>query len=351
MKTAAVTTVGLVIGLTLLPVLLAGGNPAPPGGCVPTGGPISVVLAAVRQVESGGDYTARAARSTASGAYQFLDTTWDHYRGYPRAVDAPPDTQDAKAAEHVNGILERHGGDIAAVPVVWYLGHLPPAGSPSWDTIPGPGAGNRLTPHQYQQHWLDTYQRLLTDTGPDNGGQPPETAGCIGGSVTPLPGGWSLPGPAERINADPGALGRPHHDYPAWDWGVPTGTPIYAIRGGTVTAVHTFNRNWFDAACRTGRTGCDPCGTGLTITDDHNTRWTYCHGTTLAPTVAVGAVVGAGQQIMASGNTGRSSGPHLHLAITTPDGRRRCPQPLLESLHRHAVGVDPATLPAAGCST
>ena len=98
--------------------------------------------------------------------------------------------------------------------------------------------------------------------------------------------------------------------------------------------------------CGSNPMGCVPCGVGLTIVDSENTRWTYCHGCSL--TVSVGDAVAAGDQVMWSGNTGRSGTPHLHLEIRTPDGARRCPQPLLQAL---ALGRLPSqlSLPSIGC--
>ena len=49
--------------------------------------------------ESGGNYLAENAYSTASGAYQIIDGTWAGYGGYSHASHAPPAVQDAKAAE------------------------------------------------------------------------------------------------------------------------------------------------------------------------------------------------------------------------------------------------------------
>ena len=65
----------------------------------------------------------------------------------------------------VGAILDRHN-DVTAVPVVWYIGHLPTSSSAEWDTVPAPEAGNRLTPRQYQQRWMDKYTELGGDCAP-----------------------------------------------------------------------------------------------------------------------------------------------------------------------------------------
>jgi len=60
------------------------------------------LAACIRQHESRHDYDAENPVSTASGAYQFLDSTWrgnakwvKGARQYKRASDAPPHIQDA----------------------------------------------------------------------------------------------------------------------------------------------------------------------------------------------------------------------------------------------------------------
>ena len=99
MKSTIAAVTSVLVAITLLPALLASGDTAPRVACN-TGGSIGVILATIRTLESGGNYQASGVGSSASGAYQFLDTTWSDYRGYPRAADAPPAVQDTKATEH-----------------------------------------------------------------------------------------------------------------------------------------------------------------------------------------------------------------------------------------------------------
>ena len=131
----------------------------PTADVAPISAEMGAILATIRSMESGSDYTAEARLSTASGAYQFLDSSWGGYGGYARAKDAPPEVQDAKAAEHAGAILWRNGGDVSTIPVSWYIGHVPVGAE--WDTVPRPDAGNRLTPREYQDRWMARYALLV----------------------------------------------------------------------------------------------------------------------------------------------------------------------------------------------
>ena len=111
-------------------------------------------------MESGGDYSVSVTTSTASGAYGFLDSSWGGFGGYagrrtprrrcrtPRRPSSPP------------SILARNGGDVSTIPVSWYIGHVPVGAE--WDTVP-PYAGNRLTPREYQDRWMQRYAQFLGD--------------------------------------------------------------------------------------------------------------------------------------------------------------------------------------------
>lgn len=57
----------------------------------------------ILECESGGNPKAENPRSSASGLWQFLDSTWDHYGGYHHASDAPASVQNDKAVELWNG--------------------------------------------------------------------------------------------------------------------------------------------------------------------------------------------------------------------------------------------------------
>ncbi|MGD9997163.1 MAG: M23 family metallopeptidase [Ilumatobacteraceae bacterium] len=146
------------------------------------------------------------------------------------------------------------------------------------------------------------------------------------------------------MDTNPAALAAPHHDYPAWDFSVPIGTTIYAIHAGIVARVSNWSGN-----CYGHRDNCvDMCGTGLTIQDTNGVRWIYCHATRL--TVALGDQVVAGQPIMTAGNTGHSSGPHLHLGIRV-NGIDHCPQQLLNDLYTTTTPTAPQLLPTTGCAS
>ena len=119
---------------------------------------IDRILATIRKRESGGNYAAKNPHSSASGAYQFIDSTWGGYGGYKHAWQAPQEIQDRKAREHVQQILGRYNNDLWAVPAAWYTGTY--KGRDNLDYNPG-GPGNPLTVLQYVQKWLQDYARAV----------------------------------------------------------------------------------------------------------------------------------------------------------------------------------------------
>jgi hypothetical protein len=127
---------------------------------------IQEVLATIRTRESGGNYQAQAPGSSASGAYQFIDSTWQSLtkkygigQEYTKAKDAPPEIQDSVAAKYVEEILKKNGGDVSKVPLVWYTGNA--QGKMSDAAL---AANGGLTPETYQQKWMDTYNKVSGGT-------------------------------------------------------------------------------------------------------------------------------------------------------------------------------------------
>ena len=75
------------------------------GAAAASAATLPAVLSAIKQCESGGNYTAVNPTSGASGAYQFLTSTWRSLSasaGYATAAAAPPAVQDAAALELYN---------------------------------------------------------------------------------------------------------------------------------------------------------------------------------------------------------------------------------------------------------
>ncbi len=148
---------------------------------------IAQAMAVIKAIESGGNYYAKNPNSSASGAYQFIDSTWNGYGGYAHASSAPAAVQDAKARQLITYILMAHGYDFRWIPAVWYAG---PAGAMQhdWNTyLPSPGAGNKLTVGAYVNKWMDTFSGTnggtidwTKDTTTNPNGQPT-------GPTTPAP--------------------------------------------------------------------------------------------------------------------------------------------------------------------
>ena len=91
------------------------------------------------------------------------------------------------------------------------------------------------------------------------------------------------------------------------DFAVPSGTDVVAAHGGTVVK-----------AGGNGAGDGPAYGNAIVIRHGNGTYSQYAHLSRID--VRVGQVVATGQHIARSGNTGNSSGPHLHFEIrTTPN--------------------------------
>ena len=134
-------------------------------------------------------------------------------------------------------------------------------------------------------------------------GDPEEEDSTFEGSIALYASGWTWPVPGRStISCKFGELvstknGKQPHE--AIDIPAPTGTPVVAARAGTVVAIN------MDSSY----------GNAIAILHDGGFSTFYCHLNSRA--VGVGASVQAGQTIGYVGNTGISSGPHLHFRLNT----------------------------------
>lgn len=90
---------------------------------------------------------------------------------------------------------------------------------------------------------------------------------------------------------------RPGHLHEGIDLAVPIGTPVDAARGGRIIYA--------------GPSG----GYGLRVDVDHGNGIVTRYGHLSKLLVALGQTVTPGQQLALSGNTGHSTGPHLHFEL------------------------------------
>lgn len=88
------------------------------------------------------------------------------------------------------------------------------------------------------------------------------------------------------------------------DFAVPSGTKVVAAHGGTVVK-----------AGGNGAGDGSAYGNAVVIRHGNGTYSQYAHLSRIS--VKIGQVVTTGQRIALSGNTGNSSGPHLHFEIRT----------------------------------
>ena len=125
--------------------------------------------------------------------------------------------------------------------------------------------------------------------------------------------------------------------YYAVDLAMPIGTNVFAARDGVV----------FDIASKNYRSGQDaeedgPSANVVRILHDDGTYAIYAHLNTNTIRVKPGDRVERGQYIADSGNTGFSSGPHLHFAVMRNMGLRAESVPIMFSAP-NSDGVTPAS--------
>ncbi|AOE88198.1 peptidoglycan DD-metalloendopeptidase family protein [Pseudomonas sp. TCU-HL1] len=120
---------------------------------------------------------------------------------------------------------------------------------------------------------------------------------------------YPLPWMGGPFRLTQGANGRYSHFTPkgryALDIAMPEGTPIVAARPGMVVKIEND---------QSGR-GNNPSGNFVRILHDDGTMGVYLHLMRGSVQVREGQRMAIGERIARSGNTGNSTGPHLHFVI------------------------------------
>jgi murein DD-endopeptidase MepM/ murein hydrolase activator NlpD len=112
-----------------------------------------------------------------------------------------------------------------------------------------------------------------------------------------------------KVSSGYGSRNDPHgggvHQHGGIDYATPVGTPVQAAAAGTVVKV--------------GDDGNKGYGKYVEIKHNDGSITKYAHLSEI--NVAKGATVAQGGVFAASGNTGKSTGPHLHFEVRGPDGK------------------------------
>jgi len=120
---------------------------------------------------------------------------------------------------------------------------------------------------------------------------------------------YPLPWQGGPFRLTQGPNGKYSHNTPkgryAMDIAMPEGTPITAARAGVVVSIEND---------QTGR-GNNPSGNYVRILHDDGTMSVYLHLKRRSIKVKEGQKVAQGALLAQSGNTGNSTGPHLHFVV------------------------------------
>jgi len=146
------------------------------------------------------------------------------------------------------------------------------------------------------------------------GSLPALATGAPGGVDNGIGYGYAWPWRQGVYYVTQGAGGDFSHNTPkgryAVDIAMPEGTPIVVSRAGQVVEVEND---------QDGR-GNHPSGNFVRILHDDGTMSVYLHLQRGSIKVAEGQWVRPGQPLASSGNTGRSTGPHLHFVVQRNTG-------------------------------
>lgn len=139
---------------------------------------------------------------------------------------------------------------------------------------------------------------------------------CTEEEITTMPIGWYMPfacNAQHRVTQGPGG-GTSHtgNASNAYDFACGLNTSIRAMMGGTVSYINMDTKPG-DPCYNGGGSSCSNASNTIMIAHPNGQSSLYKHLNSAS--VAVGQEVTVGQEIGLSGNTGWSTGPHLHIGV------------------------------------
>ncbi len=240
----------------------------------------------------------------ANGPFQFLNDTWRAY-GVDGDENGVADIQNlTDAAYGAANYLAANGGIIGA-----------PLGDPNGGAQ-AHSISNAIWHYNHSSEYVNTVLRGYWLYGGVVGN--PGVAPSTGGATTPAAGNTNgCPGatasgqfqwpvePAGTLTACWGDV-RSYGRHSGLDIGVPVGSKVFAADAGTVEFA--------------GISGSLTSGYGNAIVINHGNGFWTLYGHLSEILVAEGDTVTKGQEIAKSGNTGRSTGAHLHFNVQKQGG-------------------------------
>ncbi|MGQ9493495.1 MAG: peptidoglycan DD-metalloendopeptidase family protein [Anaerolineae bacterium] len=247
----------------------------------------------------------------------------------PRRYRIDPITYTVEAGDNVSTIAEKFG--VSVETILWANGNL--EDNPDYldigdvlTILPVSGVYHTVAKGDTLESIAAKYKVRVEHITSYEGNYMQEPYTITVGQKLIVPGGrkpyqvrhvvaWSGPIP-ENAERGTGRFGWPVSGYitqrysevhPAVDIGVPEGTPVKAADSGYIAVV-----------------GRSDTGYGRYVLIDHGNGFQTVYAHLSVIYVEIGQSVGKGQTIGLSGNTGKSTGPHLHFEIKL-NGVRRNP--------------------------
>lgn len=159
----------------------------------------------------------------------------------------------------------------------------------------------KVAQEKYKKQLEELANKKPSTGGSSSSGSGSSSSGSSGGgatSGTSNAGGFIRPVNGGTVTCNGRYSSGKFHG--AIDYGVSSGTPVYAAADGVVLTTKSITTSY---------------GTYVVIQHANGLQTWYAHGTPGSICVSPGQSVAQGQMIMKSGNSGNSSGPHLHFEV------------------------------------